>query len=308
MIVNFAPVLIPTLNRYDHLKKCIESLSKNKYAHETHLFIALDAPLKESHVDGYNKSKDFLTTISSFKEITVFVRESNLGAKKNLDLARKEIFKLYDRIIVSEDDNYFSENFLEYINLGLENFKDSENVYAICGYNYPISIPKNYYANFYFWKGFSAWGYGVWREKFRDSFYSIDDINDYLKKPSNAYQLGKYASHYLTSLLDIVKKNYMTGDTAICMHLIKNNMYCVFPTHSKVRNLGHDGSGIHCGKSDVFSKQLIDENYSFEYFFSSIEYEDKEIYKVLKVYFDNDWKSKTKTFIKYLLFLIGIRY
>ena len=35
---NFAPVLIPTLCRYDHLKRCIESLSACTHAEKTDLY------------------------------------------------------------------------------------------------------------------------------------------------------------------------------------------------------------------------------------------------------------------------------
>lgn len=306
--MNCAPVLIITLNRFQHFSNCVESLSQNKHAQNTHLFIALDAPLKESHIDGYHKISEYLENISGFKEVTIFRRSSNLGAARNARVASEEIFKRYDRLIFSEDDNFFSKNFLEFINIGLEQYAHDKKVFSICGYNYPIDIPKTYQANIYMWKGFSAWGYGTWRDKFDTNIFSLENIKSFVKNPINVYKLGKNASHYLPALLHTINKNYVTGDTAICMHLIKNNMYCVFPTITKVRNLGHDGSGIHCGVTNLYLKQLIDENYSFENFVSSIEYENKEIYRILRAHFDNDWKSKTKNFIKYLLFLLGIKY
>ena len=59
---NFAPVLIPTLNRFNHFKSCLDSLRKCTYSDQTDLFIALDYPLKENHFEGYYKILNYLNT------------------------------------------------------------------------------------------------------------------------------------------------------------------------------------------------------------------------------------------------------
>ena len=51
--MNYTPILIPTLNRYNHLKRCVESLAKCTHADKTDLYIALDYPLKEENCN-YN--------------------------------------------------------------------------------------------------------------------------------------------------------------------------------------------------------------------------------------------------------------
>ena len=303
--MNYAPVLIPTLNRYNHLKNCMESLLRNNHSDKTHLYIALDAPLKEEHKEGYYKIKKYLDSISGFKELTIIKRKCNFGPFENIKNARKEIFKNYDRIILSEDDNIFSKNFLDYINKGLTKYEHKKEVFAICGYNYPVDIPQSYNANIYMWKGFSGWGYGVLREKFNEVSFSIDEVNDFLKKLNNIRKLNKYAGHYLPALLNITRTNHITGDTVICMHLIKNNMYSVFPVVSKVRNLGHDGTGVHCGFSNNFCNQIIDKNISFS--FDDIperEYYNKTINKKLKEYFRLSLKGNIKTLLRYLQFVV----
>ena len=39
----YYPVCIPTLNRYEHLKACVESLQRCTHADKTELIIGLDA-------------------------------------------------------------------------------------------------------------------------------------------------------------------------------------------------------------------------------------------------------------------------
>ena len=55
----YAPVLIPTLCRYEHFKRCIESLSACTGAEHTDVYIGLDYPAKESHRAGYEQIKNF---------------------------------------------------------------------------------------------------------------------------------------------------------------------------------------------------------------------------------------------------------
>ena len=53
MSKKYAPVVIPTLCRYEHLKNCLESLARCTYSHETDVYLCLDFPAKESHKRGY---------------------------------------------------------------------------------------------------------------------------------------------------------------------------------------------------------------------------------------------------------------
>ena len=135
---DYAPVFIPTLCRYEHFKRCVDSLSRCIGAKHTILIIGLDYPLKEIHWDGYHKIKEYIPSISVFKEVIVLERTENYGSKKNGDEAFKYIYERYDRMILTEDDNEFSPNFLEYINKGLVQYKNNPNVFAICGYMYPF--------------------------------------------------------------------------------------------------------------------------------------------------------------------------
>ena len=48
----YAPIYIPTLCRYEHFKQCIESLAQCEGASETEVYVALDYPAKESHLEG----------------------------------------------------------------------------------------------------------------------------------------------------------------------------------------------------------------------------------------------------------------
>ena len=67
---------------------------------------------------------------------------------------------------MSEDDNVFSPNFLEYVNKGLELFKNDKSVFAIVGYNNSFECKHDENNHFAQYSMFQAWGYGIWENRF----------------------------------------------------------------------------------------------------------------------------------------------
>ena len=257
---SYAPVLITVYNRPRHFKSCIESLEKNHGAKETSLFIAIDSPSREVDVKPNNDIVTIASNITGFKHVEIIKREKNLGARENIVQARTSIFSKYDSIIMSEDDNIFSPFFLNFINEGLRIYQDDEKVFAICGYNYDIGIPQGYDKDFYFAKAFSAWGYGTWRDKFQAVDWETKNFWSDFVNPLEVIRFNQQVGdHVFMHMLSSKMKKQIYGDTSICFHLYKRNIFCISPTISLVRNLGHDGSGLHCvrQKEEGFHSQMI---------------------------------------------------
>ena len=60
-IKQYAPVVIPTLNRYKHFKACLESLEKCKYADKTNVYVSLDFPPSDKYKEGWLKISEYLS-------------------------------------------------------------------------------------------------------------------------------------------------------------------------------------------------------------------------------------------------------
>ena len=307
-----APLLIATLNRYEHFKDCVSSLAMCKSAGETELYIALDYPLEESHWQGYNRICKYIPKISGFKEIIVIKRTTNYGTNKNFSDAINLLFERYRKIIISEDDNIFSQDFLDFINKGLNFYQNREDIFSISGYQYPIQIPQSYGQDVYLWQGYSAWGVGVWRDKWQKVIWEREEalkiIKNFLKSYKSIYNYHNVANHYIPAKLRMIEQNRIHGDGYFCLHQYRNRMYSVFPVVSRVRNMGHDGSGTGCGhmEDDIYAKQEI---YSGEVGSCRLPVdlsENKIINKLLAENFRTPLKSKIKTMGQILLLNFGI--
>lgn len=291
--MNYSPVIIPTLSRSTHLKRCIETLSNCSNAINTPLYIFLDYPKKKEHFEGYNEIKKYVHSISGFKSVEIVEREHNFGAVDNLYDGIDYTLKFHDRFILTEDDNEFSPNFLDYINGCLDKYSNNENVLAATGYNRMIDM-SGYDKNIYAALSYSAWGVGFLKKDFQ--FLQKEVINsDYavkiLQSWKNSYKIHKRSPSLLKGLLSVVKTGNVTGDTMVVSYMILNDKYCIWPTISKVRNHGFDGGGEHFGSipDHPMLKQVIDTASFFEP--DDIEIKENEVIK-----------ARTKQYAKQSLF------
>lgn len=282
------PVMIITLCRYEHFVNCIESLQKNTYAEQTELYIGIDYPLKESHVEGYNKICEYVDKgISGFKEVIVTKQDENLGPVKNFFCMRDIIFRKHDYYIYTEDDNVFSANYLEYMNKCMEHYRSDESVVGVSGYLYPNCLSE--------FKGnvtrvstyFSAFGYGCYKrtDKLFDKYLNLEYFTLMFKdmkkmrrlKVDSPNQFCNFVKGMVEYIPDLIRDDTIPPtDLAYGLYMYFNNKTMIFPAISKVRNNGYDGSGVNCSvqkstedllgatyRDYDFSKQTIDEGHSF---------------------------------------------
>ncbi len=282
----YAPVIIPTMCRSEHLIRCVESLRKNSWADKTDVYIGLDYPTQESQRKGYNIIKQYLEgEFSEFHSLTVFIRKKNLGASRNTRALMKACAKEHDRYLYVEDDLELSPNYLQYMDEALMAYENDDSVVGIAGYSYPLSwaaapgctvVKQNFNA--------SAWGRGFWFKK-RNKLMRFLRPNGLSRQFPRAYHSGKFEQ-----MIDFAVKDYVTltkngwssrrgflnstTDVAMRIYLAVCRRYYIMPLTSKVRNHGYDGSGLYCqrieGKTDsshvdgyAFSQQPIDTDTDF---------------------------------------------
>lgn len=254
----FAPVLIPTLCRHAHFKRCVESLSRCTHADKTELIIALDYPTRQEHWDGYRKICDYIPTIAGFKQVTCLKRDTNLGIIRNSRTMADYAYERYDCIISSEDDNEFAPCFLDFMNKCLRIYADNPQVITVSGYT-----QMGYYGdsnNVIFTQDTSAWGFGRWKKKEMEyrRLSDSDRLKNMLRSWKDSIAVLKAYPACLQMYMNMVKRGENYGDTKFTVQNILNATYQVRPSKSMVRNWGNDGSGQHCKTVDSrFESQEI---------------------------------------------------
>ena len=303
--MTYYPVIIPTLNRYDHLRQCVESLSHNTHADKTELVIGLDYPPSEKYVDGYQKIKEYIPTISGFKKVTVFERKENYGQDKNYEDLKSYAFANYDALIYTEDDNEFSPCFLDFMNKALERYKLDNRISSVQGYN-DSKFSEIKGPNIMFAPSGGVWGVGQWRDKQSMLQTDKDFPKTVLYSLSSSWKIFKTIPAILNMLIAMVNKCDYWDDVTYCCLNILNNRYQVKPRLSMVRNMGNDGSGLHSGIDERFINQKIETAAIFDLDDAELVVDQKSkqirFYGLLPDNRIKAWKSIFGTVIRYIKF------
>jgi len=255
----YAPVVIPTLNRVEHIRRCLESLKRSPLASETDIYIGLDYPPSEKYADGYKRMKEYLNSgIEGFHTVNIIYREHNLGGIKNGDLLTFDALERYGRCIYTEDDNEFAPGFLEYMNDALDKYEDDESILAVYAYRPRVKNLSSNSNEAFVTTYFSAYGYGCWQKKEAEleKRLNVGYIEDLTCSKSKLKQMSHKLPEsicYLCSILLRKEEVYKTADgklelidTERIVHAIAEHKFLLCSPIPLVKNWGYDGSGENC--------------------------------------------------------------
>ena len=310
----YAPVLIPTLCRYEHFVKLIDSLQKCKFADKTEIVIGLDYPAKKEHIEGYERINSYIDNgINGFRKVTVIKHKKNVGETKNISLMMNYIEEKYDKFILTEDDNIFANSFLSYINTMLEYYKESDKVKIICGFSYPVKWSDVQHQEIIEEQSFfSAWGYAMYikTDKELDDYFNKKQYVDQFIHGHLAEKLYKKSKKNFCYFINSLWNDNLTKtDIGTSIYQIACDKYCVMPSMSLVRNEGWDGTGVNCNNdltlSAIFSNQLINEeiiDWSMKINGKQIIY-DPENEKIINKFFPPSVKMFIIAIVRYMFLL-----
>ncbi len=295
----YAPIILFTYNRIDHLKKTINSLKKNKISKFSDLIIFSDGAATKKQNYSVQEVRSYINNITGFKSLKIYCRNKNCGLSTNIISGISKVFKKYDTAIILEDDLVLNKFFLKYMNDGLDFYKNENCVASIHGYIYPIKFKKKI-PTYFFLKGADCWGWATWKRawnKFDKNgkalLEKIDKKN--LKKEFNFNNSYNY--------YEMLKKQISGKNDSWAIRWYASaflgNMITLYPTQTFVKNIGTDGSGTHgSGNSKInFSKfsqkkytnikelkidlkeNIIAKKYVEEYFNKNSEFYLKKILK-----------------------------
>ena len=260
--MSYAPVLITTCNRYEHLKKTIEGLVQCTYANKTDLYISVDFPPSDKYLDGYNHVKEFLKEeIIGFNSVTVFYQEKNLGAFENesflFEMAREKGYKF---AICLEDDTIAKPALLDFMNKCFEYYKEDDNIVGVHVHGAdikPNDVKYNaVYAHYGAYNGFFI-DKRAHIEKTVDQLYLLDILLDKKKRNKLKCISKNIVSHCVIIALGLEPKLMNKDGTVAVIDYVFNiycwmeNQYGIASVQGLTVNNGLDGTGLHAGDEPI---------------------------------------------------------
>jgi hypothetical protein len=247
-----APIALFVYNRPRHTRKTLEALKANDLARKSKLFIFSDGHKSNKDRKKVEEVREIVDKAEGFESVEVIKREENWGLANSVIAGVSEVVERYGKVIVLEDDLITSPSFLDYMNSMLDSYKDEKKVFSISGYNHPSSlmkIPESYPYDVYFNPRASSWGWATWKDRWEKADWEVKDFDEFLKNQDLQKKFNQGGEDMAKMLIRQMNGEIDSWAIRWCYAHFKNNAYCIYPVVSYIDNIGHDGSGVHCGKA-----------------------------------------------------------
>jgi hypothetical protein len=254
MTRNCAPIALFVYARPNHTRQTIEALKRNRLAAESDLIVFSDAPKRPDLAAAVNEVRDYVRAIDGFKTVRTVESESNLGLAASIIQGVSSICQKHGRVIVLEDDLITSPHFLSYMNDALDKYADVPQVAAISGYHPPFKaqVPETF-----FQCDAECWGWATWKrawDKFNPNGPELLAELKWRGMQRMFDQDGTYP--YIRMLESQIAGHNDSWAIRWRASVILQGMLSLYPKHALTLNIGIDGSGTHCGQSNVWDDTL----------------------------------------------------
>ncbi len=251
-----APVVVFAYNRVDKLQKCLESLENCSESVDSDLFLMCDGPKECTDEISKNKVKEVQEYASSyvksspFRSISVMARDKNRGLANSIITGVTDVINRYGKVIVVEDDLVVYPSFLRFLNDALSHYEDDMRCGSISAFTYPMKCLDSCKRDVFFTQKAECWGWATWANRWDDAGWKDIDIEKYLKKRSLRLKVEGLEAG-LDRLMYLQYKGLIDSWAVRWIyHLYLKGMLTVYPTKSRVRNEGFDGSGTHTSQGN----------------------------------------------------------
>jgi ubiquinone/menaquinone biosynthesis C-methylase UbiE len=253
LVENQTPVVLITYNRPCHTRKVIESL---RHHNRKTLYIFADGPKQNRDNERVEATRKIFREID-WTTPTIVERETNIGLAESVVSAVDYVLQSHEQLILLEDDCVPQNLFFDFIEKCLEKYRHHERIFGVSGYTVqiPDKIRQCYQYDLYFTPRIGSWGWGTWKRAWRHFEYNLDSA--YQKAMQAGIDLNQGGTDVLTMLNQIAQgqlRDVWTLNWILTVYLNQGSF--IYPTISHVKNIGMDGSGVHCGATDKFSSEI----------------------------------------------------
>ena len=288
-------------NRPEHTREMLKGLQKNNISK---LYIFSDGIKDIKDKDSVEKVRNLIDSID-WCETEIIKGERNKGLADSIVHGVNYVLERHTRIIVLEDDCVPTDDFIVFMEKCFDKYKNNEKVMNVSGYSLPINIPNDYPYDIYFSYRASSWGWGTWRRawKYFDRNKSI--LAEIEKSPNLRKKINRAGEDLIPMLKNQINGKLDSWAVFWAINIIKNDGVCVNPVKSRIKNIGHDGTGIHCGHNNRYEIKIIKEDINLLHLPDKIVINDTIVNRYKK-FFHISLKNKAKRVISNILKIMGL--
>mgnify|MGYP001559167771 FL=1 len=254
--MSLAPIALFGYKRPEHLTRTLKALQSSPLAHASELHVFSDGPKHSEDHLAVEQVRVLVRNIKGFAQVLVHERVGNLGLAQSVIEGVTELSRAYGRVIVLEDDLVVAPGFLTFMNQALQRYQDEPKIMQVSGYMFPVAHSERVGSTF-LCRVPTSWGWGTWERAWKLLDLDSAKLLSLLQDEGKQYEFNvKGAYSYFEHLkLQAEGKMDVWGVRWYASMFVAGGL-CVYPGQSMVQNIGMDGSGVHCGRSQSFDVHL----------------------------------------------------
>jgi len=288
-------------NRPEHTLEVLKGLRENNISK---LYIFSDGNKNGKDKKPVEDVRNLIDSID-WCDTEVIKHDENKGLADSIADGVNHVFKKNKRVIVLEDDCVPGEDYIAFMEKCLDKYENNERVMNVTGYSLPIAIPEDYEYDIYFSYRSSSWGWGTWKRAWK--YFDRDE--SILKEIKKSAELRKKINRAGEDLIPMLKDQVddILDSWAVywSINIIKNKGVCVNPVKSKIKNIGHDGTGTHCLEDNRYQVKLVKEDVRSMFLPNHI-FIDEKIMERYRKYYSPGIKKKARRGLAQILKWLGL--
>jgi hypothetical protein len=265
---DLAPIVLFVYNRPWHTEQTLNALMQNELADQSELHIYSDGPKQDANEEQLKQIKEVRRLIRAknwCKKIHIVESVGNKGLADSIINGVSQVLNKSESVIVLEDDIITSKGFLKYMNDALKLYEKKDEIMEVSAFMFPINVEN--LPDTFLYKANSCWGWGTWKRAWTK--YNNDALDLYLRliekkidwASFNAFQGNAFKEQLIDNIENVINTWAIKWHATI--YLFDGNV--LHPKVSLVKNIGFDGTGVHCGLNDLYDKAVTAESVTVEW-------------------------------------------
>jgi hypothetical protein len=247
-----APIVLFVYNRPEHAQRTLDALSKNALAQESELWIFADGAKGARDVEPVAAVRrmidNYVTqpeTATRFRQIHLHAWAWNRGLAFSVISGVSMVMRAAGRCIVLEDDLVTAPDFLQFMNAALDYYEDNPDVGSISGYTPPMEVPPDYQHSVWVMARSSSLGWATWRDRWNGVDWDVSDFDRFQMDLRARRAFNACGSDRFDRLRRQVRNDAGSWSVRFGYSQFRRGMHTVYPTVSRVLNIGNDATGVH---------------------------------------------------------------
>ena len=243
-----APVVVFVYRRADNTKKVLQSLSECEFAYMTELYIFSDAAKNieiEDEVQAVRAVIHDKKWKSIFKSVNIDEADVNRGLANSVIQGVSKVIEQYGKVIVVEDDNVVSSDFLAFMNGALDFYEDDPMVGHIGGYTMPIQFPSDYNHDVYLMGRGSSYSWATWKKYWEKVDWEVKDYDQFKKSKKLIRAFNAYGNTRSKMLDAQINGKIDSWAIRFSYYMFRNNLFAILPVKTRVVNNGYGEKSTH---------------------------------------------------------------